>query len=334
MTPVPSRSRSRSAAGRAILFHDTGELGNRLVSYSYLLAFGAEHRVPVTNLCFWRYGYLFDRPNRFEECAWLDETASDQAPPARGVGEKLLEALLHLPGFAFIRRRFEFDGALVCAPRALVARVLVAVGARCPRLLPRIAARLGFALRAESQWQHRCSLLVPRDLTGMPLTDPALPVKHAAFLRSQFRLAVGRREQLAQYLAPLRQRYQRLVGVHIRRGDYHQYRDGQWFFDHAVYRRIIIHLAGLFPGECVGFVIATNCPFPAEDFAGLEAHPAPGHLALDMYALAGCDLIVGPPSTFSGWASFFGQKPIYFLEDKDRLPERTDLDTIWTPRFY
>jgi hypothetical protein len=46
--------------GRAILFHDTGELGNRLVSYAYLLAYSAEHRVPVTNLCFWRYADLFE----------------------------------------------------------------------------------------------------------------------------------------------------------------------------------------------------------------------------------------------------------------------------------
>src|SRR6185437_2990000 len=57
--------------GRAILFYDTGELGNRLVSYGYLLAYSAEHRVPVTNLCFWRYADFFDRPFSFSERAWI-----------------------------------------------------------------------------------------------------------------------------------------------------------------------------------------------------------------------------------------------------------------------
>jgi hypothetical protein len=94
------------------------------------------------------------------------------------------------------------------------------------------------------------------------------------------------------------------------------------------------HLTTLFPEQNVGFIIATNEPYPAETFAGLNVHSGPGHFALDMYALAGCDLIAGPPSTFSGWASFIGMKPIYFLEDKGRLPVRAELEEVWTPRFF
>jgi hypothetical protein len=36
-----------------------------------------------------------------------------------------------------------------------------------------------------------------------------------------------------------------------------------------------------------------------------------------MYALASCDYIVGPPSTFSLWASFYGQVPLCFLQKPD-----------------
>lgn len=35
----------------------------------------------------------------------------------------------------------------------------------------------------------------------------------------------------------------------------------------------------------------------------------------DMYAPAGCDYIVGPPGSFSNWASFYGQAPIHLLYD-------------------
>src|SRR4051812_43810743 len=112
---------------RAILIQDTGELGNRLVSYAYLLAYSAEHRVPVTNLCFWRYADLFDRPFAFSERAW------NPLPPVadrKGRTKHLLAALLAFPPFEGMRRPFLFDGRIICSPRALIARLLTAAAAR------------------------------------------------------------------------------------------------------------------------------------------------------------------------------------------------------------
>ena len=41
----------------------------------------------------------------------------------------------------------------------------------------------------------------------------------------------------------------------------------------------------------------------------------------DLYALAGCDYILGPPGTFSQWASFYGEKPLLQLGDSnDSVP--------------
>jgi hypothetical protein len=37
----------------------------------------------------------------------------------------------------------------------------------------------------------------------------------------------------------------------------------------------------------------------------------------DLYALAGCDWILGPLSTFSQWAAFFGNKPLLFLHSQN-----------------
>jgi hypothetical protein len=122
--------------------------------------------------------------------------------------------------------------------------------------------------------------------------------------------------------------------VHIRQGDYSRCRNGQWLFGIPTYHRVATHLASMFPDESVGFLISTNGFLPSGAFAGLDVYSAPGHLALDMYALAACDLIVGPPSTFSGWASFVGNTPIYFLENAERLPTPAQLTTVWAPRFY
>jgi hypothetical protein len=42
----------------------------------------------------------------------------------------------------------------------------------------------------------------------------------------------------------------------------------------------------------------------------------PGHFIEDLYALASCDYIIGPPSTFSQWASFYGNVPRYMVNYK------------------
>jgi hypothetical protein len=331
LSPTEPASATPLGRGRAILFYDTGELGNRLVSYAYLLAYSAEHRVPVTNLCFWRYADLFDRPFSFCERAWIPLSSGTET---KSFTEQFLRAVLAMPVLSGVRRRFLFDGRVVCSPRSLAARSLVALATRFRPFLSWSAKIFGLTLREETQWQHQCALLVSSDLNGLSSMDPALPLKYADLLRAQFHLTPELRNRLYPFVKNLRANHQRLIGVHIRLGDYSKYRDGQWLFDISTYHRLIVYIASLFPGQSVGFLISTNGSLPSNFFTELSVYPAPGHLALDMYALAACDLIIGPPSTFSGWASFIGNTPIYFLENTDRLPTLAELTDVWTPQFY
>jgi len=41
----------------------------------------------------------------------------------------------------------------------------------------------------------------------------------------------------------------------------------------------------------------------------------------DLYALAECDYIIGPPSTYTLWASFYGDTPLWFMEHKGDIPD-------------
>jgi hypothetical protein len=84
----------------------------------------------------------------------------------------------------------------------------------------------------------------------------------------------------------------------------------------------------------VGFIVASNVAVSAAAFRGLNLHRAPGHFALDLHALAACDLILGPPSTFCGWASFTGKAPILFLEHGNQELLDAEPARVWEPRFY
>jgi hypothetical protein len=81
-------------------------------------------------------------------------------------------------------------------------------------------------------------------------------------------------------------------------------------------------LAGQFPGRKVAFFICSDEPRTADEFPGLSAGLGTGSPVGDLYALADCDYIFGPQSTFTQWASFYGNKPLFLLNDANARLER------------
>ena len=53
-----------------------------------------------------------------------------------------------------------------------------------------------------------------------------------------------------------------------------------------------------------------------------------GTREFDLYSLTQCDLIVGPPSTFSGWASFYGSVPLNCITHKNQIIQTSDFKII------
>jgi hypothetical protein len=70
----------------------------------------------------------------------------------------------------------------------------------------------------------------------------------------------------------------------------------------------------------VAFLICSDELVPLDRFCGLNIFLGTGHLIEDMYALAKCDLLMGPQSTFSGWASFYGSVPLYLIDHPQEEP--------------
>jgi hypothetical protein len=49
-----------------------------------------------------------------------------------------------------------------------------------------------------------------------------------------------------------------------------------------------------------------------------------------LYVLAGCHYLVGPPSTFTLWASYYGATPLYQVEDPDKAFSINDFKVCTT----
>ena len=72
----------------------------------------------------------------------------------------------------------------------------------------------------------------------------------------------------------------------------------------------------------MAFLVCSDEPRHEQEFPGLAVGFGPDSPVGDLYALAQCDCIFGPISTFSQWASFYGNKPLFLLNDANARLER------------
>lgn len=106
-----------------------------------------------------------------------------------------------------------------------------------------------------------------------------------------------------------------LIGVHLRRGDYSKWADGMYCYDDTVFFRLMRQMVDLLPESNIRFLLVSNQTFNTKNYGGLDIGVGPGDPAGDLFALASCDYIIGPPSTFTMWASFFGNVPLFLIKD-------------------
>ena len=120
------------------------------------------------------------------------------------------------------------------------------------------------------------------------------------------------------------------VGVHIRRGDYKDWCDGAYYYSDEVYVRIMKELAveAKMQGKTIRFMICSNEPFDTKQ-TDLNTIKIPNSDGIaDLYGLASCDYIVGPPSSYSQWASFYGSVPLCLILQKEQKVSLKDFTPI------
>lgn len=117
----------------------------------------------------------------------------------------------------------------------------------------------------------------------------------------------------------LRQINNIVIGVHIRRGDYATWNDGRFFYSLEDYHAFMLRIQKLYSDRQVSFFISSNEDFSLDIFKGCHCQrfgQEPSGAILDLYTLSLCDRIIGPFSSYSRWASFIGEVPLCFLEEK------------------
>lgn len=148
--------------------------------------------------------------------------------------------------------------------------------------------------------------------------DAVILAKHQDEIRQYFAFKPFIEEKCREIIDDVRTEGKKLVGVHIRRGDYKSFNNGIWYYSDDEY----IHwMKCLLQEKNVRYVLFSNEPLEINKFidAGLDVVYLAGNAVEDLCCLSKCDYIMGPPSTYSWWASMYGNSPRLILESKEDM---------------
>ena len=107
-----------------------------------------------------------------------------------------------------------------------------------------------------------------------------------------------------------------IIGVHIRRGDYSKWCKGRFYYSFDEYASLCKQLISEYKDKNILFFISSNEKVQLSSFQGMNTFVNPLSSAVaDLYSLSLCDYIIGPPSSFSRFASYYGEVPISFITD-------------------
>ena len=272
------------------------------------LAEGQGHR--VINFAFHSYAPFFQSTSRDIYCQYPAAPRRSALDVIPGVapalrGTRLLYRLVHAA--ARLNERWPRRGVITL--RELPGREVTPLDG--PEMQARIAAANTIFVEG---WRFRAPVWVER---------------HAERVRAYFQPLPCHAQASAESVDALRRQADIIVGVHVRRGDYQGWHGGEFFFPVDRYATWMRQLAGQFPGARVAFLVCSNEPRQAAEFPGLTVGFGPGVPVEDLFALAHCDYVMGPPSTFSQWASFYGQKPLWQPRRPDAEAVRTAFAVSW-----
>jgi hypothetical protein len=290
-----------------VITGDYGQLGNRLIVFANMIAAAREHGLRVVNPAFHEYAPYFGATRCDPLCRY--PTARSWMP----CGQRWRRTM-HRGVNGVQRYARKFHNRTGCWPLVQV----LDIGWHEPCDLD--------SRRFLDLARHSAVLFAK----GWLFRAPHSFVRHADEIRQFFTPIAEHRERAAGCVAGLRRAANVVVGVHIRHGDYKDFLGGRFYYGIEQYAAILRRVGGLLPGREVAFLVCSNASQPTNALAGLNVTFGPGHMIEDLYALSACDYLVGPPSTYTMWASFQGQVPLYVITDPAAAFELGDFEVFHT----
>src|SRR3989339_864417 len=114
----------------------------------------------------------------------------------------------------------------------------------------------------------------------------------------------------------LKSKYNHIVGVHIRKGDYKVFLGGKLYLDDREINKILQEYLKEFnkDKDKTCFLACSDEKINMDKFPGLNIIKNNGNMIEDLFILAKTDIIIGSDSTFGAFASYYGDVPFVVFQ--------------------
>lgn len=280
-----------------IVLDSYGQLGNRLQICANIIAFASEHNQTVLLLNLQEYCNYFKGPNQVK----ISNKIKVIVPPPRiaYLIKKGLKAIIKV-----LSLTQKTEGASYPAIQSIFYRIKLVKALQPP----------GIVLSSLNQKEFRSKNIFL--LQGYYYYSPRLIKERSDVARIFFEPIEKFQNNIKKIISTAKISSDVLVGLHIRHGDYKDYRGGVDYFTFEEYELVMKKMISLFPCSKVSFLICSDENLKESQFSQeLSWFSGSGNLIEDMYGLARCDYIIGPFSTFNIWSSFYGEVLRYEIKD-------------------
>lgn len=288
-----------------IITEKFGQLGNRLILFSHFVAFAMEYGLTVANLAFDEYAPLFQTTSSDLFCRYPHQKSSF------GINNQNLRWVID---------RLANTGSDLVYRSKINSKVF-----KCIKIEPSQDCFLDSQYFLKSCEHHKFLFI-----QGFRFRYETGLLKHADKVREFFKPEAQHQNNIDNLIKNVKKSCQILVGIHIRHGDYKDFKGGKNFFAVEQYIQLMKNVTNLFPNQEVGFLVCSDAQHDRQKFSELTVFFGNNHLVEDLYSLAKCDLIMGPMSTYSTWASFYGKVPLYRIYNLEN-PVSLDNFKIYVP---
>lgn len=275
---------------------DYGQLGNRLHTHANALAWCVENKVNLINLSFRKYSHLF--------CNDKNQTA-EMFFSHKSRFEKLITSKTFLKSVEtiIIRNRYikQFKGLRV-------------IEKEDDNFISEKELNQYFEIKKNSK-------IVIIKSWDLQFSD-ALK-KHQNKVRNILLPNKIHREVAYRRIKQLREKFDCVVGIHARRGDYKNFLEGIHYHSWSKYKNWIVETKKTIEKNLqlkVGFLLCSDESPPVNLFnTPYIVTYNDTETITDIHALSLCDYNIGPPSSFGTWVSFHGKVPRLIVYTKTKI---------------